>query len=231
MDGKSIVNFYTQPKMKKYLTSVDNPTFANTHIKLNTHSLIIGGTGSGKSNALFNFIKLSPHTFEKVIICYKDMEPIYQFLKDHLKNGTIEFYDDLKKMPRLSDIRADLEETDKILLIIDDWVNDVHKFPNVNDIFLRGRKYNITCMFLAQSYFKTPKFIRLQVSYIWLVKVSSTRDLNLILSDYSLGLNKEELAQLYKDATKNKLDFFKIDIHATEEAEKYSKNFTDFYDV
>ena len=35
--------------------------------------------------------------------------------------------------------------------------------PFVTKLFLKGRKLNISLVFISQSYFKVPKFIRLKV--------------------------------------------------------------------
>ena len=57
------------------------------------------------------------------------------------------------------------------------------------------------------------------------------RDLNLILSDFSLGVNKDELKLIYKNATKRKFDFLKIDIDNRNNNEKFSHNWKDFYHI
>ena len=73
--------------------------------------------------------------------------------------------------------------------------------------------------------------MRLQFSHLILLKLSSNRDLNLILSDYSLGVNREELADIYKDATRDKFHFLKISIDEPDNNKKFSHNWTDFYSV
>ena len=63
-----------------------------------------------------------------------------------------------------------------------------------------------------------------------LLKLSSMRDLNLILSDFSLGVNKEQLQTVYKQATKQQFNFLKVDIDNPNNNKKFSHNWTDFYD-
>ena len=45
-----------------------------------------------------------------------------------------------------------------------------------------------------------------------MLKLSSMRDLNMVMADYNLGLSKDEVKAIYKDATKTAGDFLKIDV-------------------
>ena len=57
------------------------------------------------------------------------------------------------------------------------------------------------------------------------------KDLNLILSNYSLGIEVEKIMKLYKDATKDKFNFLKIDIENRDDNKKFSHNFIGFYQI
>ena len=63
--------------------------------------------------------------------------------------------------------------------------------------------------YLSQSFFEIPKIVRLQFSHLILLKLSSNRDLNLISSDYSLRIDKNQLAVIYKDGIQSKFHFWK----------------------
>ena len=64
----SLTNFYniigTGHKNKR------DKTFKNHLIEPNSMILCIGGTGSGKSNSLINFLKLKNEAFYEIIIFY-----------------------------------------------------------------------------------------------------------------------------------------------------------------
>ena len=62
------------------------------------------------------------------------------------------------------------------------------------ELFIRGRKIGkgLSLIYLSQSFFKIPKIIRQQFNYLFLLKLSSGRDLNLILSDFSLGVDRNK---------------------------------------
>jgi hypothetical protein len=84
-------------------------------------------------------------------------------------------------------------------------------------------------MYLTQSYYSVPKTIRAQLSYLWVVKVGQKRDLNLILADSGGLVEKQLLAELYQDATREKFNFLKINLNTIDMDRKFSKNFNDFY--
>ena len=232
MPEKKLINFYELDKMKPY---VKQKTVFNekTGMYLNNHCLVVGGTGSGKTNALLNYIALSPKLFSKIIILFKNEEPLYEYLYNNCPEGMVEFYKSPTDIPSIEQLREEFEEdTEKVLFIIDDWVDQIDKHKNISqDYFLRARKYNITLFFLSQSYYMTPKFIRQNVSYIWLVKVNTTKDLNMICSEYTTIVNKEELKEMYEEATSSPMSFLKIDMKTNDPNKKFSINFTDFFRI
>ena len=67
-------------------------------------------------------------------------------------------------------------------------------------------------MYLSQSYFGTPKTIRGNCNIIIFKKISAKSDLNLILRDYTLSLEVDELKKLYTECTREKLDWLMIKI-------------------
>ena len=85
--------------------------------------------------------------------------------------------------------------------------------------------------YLSQSFFRIPKIIRLQTNYLILLKLGSKRDLALILSDYGLGVDKNELMAIYKDATQIPFDFLKVSTDERQDSKRFSKNWSQFYDI
>ena len=53
----------------------------------------------------------------------------------------------------------------KILIVFDemiaDMINNIKRNPVITELFIRGRKLNISIVFITQSYFKVPKDLRL----------------------------------------------------------------------
>ena len=70
----------------------------------------------------------------------------------------------------MHDIHKNIEEYNpnkqrKILIVLDDMVADMLSNkklnPIVTELFIRGRKLNISLVFITQSYFAAPKTVRL----------------------------------------------------------------------
>ena len=63
------------------------------------------------------------------------------------------------------------DKENKILIVFDDMIADMIHNKKLNSIvtelFIRGRKINISLVFVTQSYFKVPKDVRLNTSHIF----------------------------------------------------------------
>jgi hypothetical protein len=46
-----------------------------------------------------------------------------------------------------------------------------------------------------------------------------------------LGVSQDKLLEIYKNATSTPLSFLKIDLKTSDQDKKFSKNFTEFYDL
>ena len=59
----------------------------------------------------------------------------------------------------------------KILIVFDDMIADMINNKNLNSIvtelFIRGRKLNISIVFIIQLYFKVPKDVRLNSTHFF----------------------------------------------------------------
>ena len=79
---------------------------------------------------------------------------------------------------------CNLNKEQKILIIFDDMVADIFSNkklnPIVTELFLRGRKLNISLVFITQSYFAVLKNIRLNQHTILLWKFQTKENLNVL---------------------------------------------------
>jgi hypothetical protein len=196
-------------------------------MKVNSRSLIVGTTGSGKTQALLHYIRLSPGTFSKIFIYTKERETLYDVLIDKLQ-GSVTFSTNLGDLPPLKKMREDEEDpTDRILVVIDDYMTELHRYPNVMDYFTYGRKKNITLFCLAQNYFSIPKPLRSQMTYLLLFAMTQQKDIKMIVSEFDT--RDKQLLDMYEDATREPLGFLKIQTGRCPINERFSKGFTNFY--
>ena len=59
----------------------------------------------------------------------------------------------------------------------------------VTELFIKGRKLNISLVFITQSYFKVPKDVRLNSTYFFIMKISNKRELQQIALNHSLDID------------------------------------------
>ena len=59
----------------------------------------------------------------------------------------------------------------------------------VTELFLRGRKVNISLVFISQSYFKVPKTIRLNATHYFIMKIPNETELQQIASHHSSDID------------------------------------------
>ena len=74
------------------------------------------------------------------------------------------------------------------------------KIHTVTELFLIGRKLNVSLFFIAKSYSKVPKIIKLNATNYIFMKISNERELQEIASNHSPDF--KESMKLYKDFTK-----------------------------
>ena len=61
--------------------------------------------------------------------------------------------------------------------MIADMINDKKLIPVVTELFFRGRKLNISIVFITQSYFKVPKEVKLNSTHFFIMKIPNKGEL------------------------------------------------------
>ena len=93
----------------------------------------------------------------------------------------------------------------KILIVFDemiaDMINNKKLNPIVTKLFIRGRKRNISIVFITQSYFKVPKDVRLNAAHFFIMKVSNKRELQPIALNPSSDIDFKDFMKIYKKCT------------------------------
>ena len=108
-----------------------------------------------------------------------DMQDVYENIED---------YNPIKKR--------------KILIVFDDMIADMinnNKLnPVVTELFIRGRKRNISIVFIMQSYFKVPKGVRLNSTHFFIMKIPNKRELQQIVLNHSSDIDFKDFMNIYK---------------------------------
>ena len=73
--------------------------------------------------------------------------------------------------------------------MIADKINNKKLNPIVTEVYIRGRKINISSIFVSQSYFKIPKDIRLNTTHFFIMKIPNKRELQQIALNHSSDID------------------------------------------
>ena len=154
--------------------------------------LIIGGSGSGKTSALLNLINNHPD-IDKIYLYAKDpYEAKYQFLINKRESTGLKHLNDPKAFIENSNDMQDVKER-QILIVFDDMIADMINNKKLNSIvtelFIRSRKLNVSLVFITQSYFKVPKDVRLNSTYVFIMKIPNKRELQQIALNHSSDIS------------------------------------------
>ena len=140
--------------------------------------LITGGSGSEKKKSLFNLINHQPDIDKRYLYTKDPYQVKYQFLIKKCKDVGTKHFNDSKAFIEYSkmilrlllDTRIiwmilikTLKNSTEILVVFDDMIADMLRNKkrnvickckrNVTELFIRGRKLNISLVFITQSYF------------------------------------------------------------------------------
>ena len=160
-----------------------------------------GGSRSGnnmgfkiwKKNALLNLIKNQPDIDKMYLHAKQPYEAKYQYLINIREKVGSKHFNDPKAFIEYSntmqDVYKNIDECNikkerKILIVFDDMIADMINNKKLNSIvtelFIRGRKLNISLVFITQSYFKVPKDVRLNTTHFFIMKILNKRELQQI---------------------------------------------------
>ena len=220
-------NYYEYINPKKAV-KYDNPKYDTVNMKHPFRMIGIGASGAGKTNILLNIIESFNGTFEVIkIVCKMPDEKLYELLSEKIPPEQLIFYKTLADLPNPDELGHNEYQQ---LLIFDDQVAEKDE-KIVEEYYLRGRKIGkgISMVYLSQSYFNILSIVRKNINHIIFSRISGKRDLNLILSEFAVGVEKDDLFKMYKFAIKH--GFLKINIESNNINEKFSINFTDFFIV
>ena len=210
-----------------YVTKEDLKEQDPTWPEIPDHShriLIVGGSGSGKANALLNLINNEPD-IDKIYLYTKDpYEAKYQLLINKRESTGLNYLNNSKAFIEYSnnmgDIYKNIEDHDpnkkwQILIVFDDMIGDMFSNkklnPIVTELFIRGRKLIISIVFITQSYFAVHENIRLNSTHYFVLKIPNKRELQQIAFNRSSDIDFQDFMNPYKKCTAKPCPFLVID--------------------
>ena len=186
--------------------------------------LIIGGSGSGKTNTLLNLIN-EQKDIDKIYLYAKDLsEPKYEYLIKNRENAGIKHLNDSKAFIEYSNTMNDVYENidnynpnkkRKVLIVFDDMIADImtnERFQSImEDLFIRCRKSNISLVFITKSYFSVPKVVRLNLTHYSIMKLNNRRELQNIAFNHFADIDFKDFMNIYKECIKEPYSLLTID--------------------
>ena len=196
-------------KFKQLYSFMPNDTF---------RMLICGNSGSGKTNLLYHMLIEPLLYYDEIHLYAKNLEQEkYQNLMNKMNHISRETGYDVMKVSNDSIIPIkDLgcEDNQKII-IFDDYVCEKNQ-REIVDYVIQGRHKNCSVIYLSQSFYKTPRVLRLNCSHYCIYEFPSSREKNMISTE--LGVEPEQ----FKKATKKPFSFLYVD----KPRKRVKRNFT-----
>ena len=170
--------------------------------------LIIGSSGSGKTNALPNLIQQdNKNLIDKIYLYAKDLsEPKYQFLIKKCEDAGIKKLNDLSAFIEYSNTMDDVysnigdynqKKKRTVLIVFDDVIADImtnKRFQAIiKELFIRCRNLSISLVFITQSYFSVPKEVRLSSTHYLIMKSHNKSELQQIAINHSADIDYKDL--------------------------------------
>ena len=189
--------------------------------------LIIGPSGSGKTNMLLHLIQnlnnIDP--IDKIYLYAKDLsEPKYEYLINKREQAGIKYFNDPTAFIECSDDMNNVftnidnynkQRKRKILIVFYDMIADIMNNKNfkaiIKELFIRCRKLNVSIVFIAQSYFRTPKDARLNSTHYVIMKIQNKKELQSIAQENCGDIDLKDFLNMYKKFTNDLYSFMIID--------------------
>ena len=145
--------------------------------------LIIGGSGSGKTNTLLNLIN-EQNDIDNIYLHARDLNELkYKILIKKRKDAEIKHLNDpnafIERSNTMDDFYEDIHNYNssrksKILIAFDDMIADIMTNKTflaiIKELFIRCRKLNISLVVTTQSYFSVPKDVKLNSTHYLVMK-------------------------------------------------------------
>ena len=113
----------------------------------------------------------------------------------------IEYFNDMHDVFKNID-HYNPDKENKTLMVFDNMIADMINKKKLNSIvtelLIRGRKLNISLVFITQSYFKIPKDVTSNTTHFFLMKIPNKRELQQTTINHSSDINAKDFINIYK---------------------------------
>ena len=158
---------------------------------------------------------------DKIYLYAKDpYEAKYQYLINKREKVGLDLFNNPKAFMGYSndmqDVYKNTEDYNpgkkrKILIVFDDMIvdtiNNKKLNPIVTELFIRGRKLNISLVFITQSYFKVPKDVKLNSTHFFIMKIPNKIELQQIALNHSSDIDFKDFMKILKKYTAEPYSF------------------------
>ena len=169
--------------------------------------LICGNSGSGKTNLLYHMLIKPLLYYDQIHLYAKNLEqPKYKDTIEKLTDisDSVGYDVILYSNDQIVPVESLMDDESQKIVIFDDFICDKNQKPLI-DYFIRGRHKNCSVIYLSQSFYKTPKDIRLNCLHFCVHDFPSNNEKSLISRE--LGVDKG----IYIKATKKPYSFLYVD--------------------
>ena len=184
--------------------------------------IIIGGSGSGKTNALINVINEN-NDIDKIYLYARDLsEPKYEYLIKKCEDAGIKHLNNpnafIECPNAMHDVYANINDYNSIKKkkknVFDGMIADIignKKFQAIiKELFIRCRKLNISLVFITQPYYSVPKDALLNSTQYFIIKINNRRELQNIAINHSADIDYQDFIKIYRECTKRPYIFLTI---------------------
>ena len=170
--------------------------------------LMASPSGSGKTNTLVHILQAPLVYYDKVYLYarnlkqekYQQLSDLFDMLSQKVRYPIMEVSSDISGTQPLEALDRDSQK----IVIFDDFVTEKNQKPIV-EYFTGGRHRNCNSIYLSQSYFNTPKPIRLNCTHLCIGEFPTKQERNSICNE--LGVSQEQ----YENATCKPYSFLYVD--------------------
>ena len=99
--------------------------------------------------------------------------------------------------------------------MIADMLSNKNFHSIVSELFIRGRKLNISFVFITKSYFAVLRNIRANSTHYFVMKIPNKREFKQTAFNHSLDIDFRDFMNLYAKCTTKPYSFFIIDTTLT----------------